>query len=152
MAGSVIQQNYMNGLRRFITSGNCAAFNYHFAKRCVVEGNRLNVYLQVFDSETLGDNLQKRIFTALNMFSRVQVEQICQCSECSNLHSPYMYLWQLSHYAKQHPTASTRNGLNNVNKLGCAQLRMRFVAVINQQLEISTVTINNNQSIKQQTE
>jgi hypothetical protein len=36
-------------------------------------------------------------------------------------------MWQLSHYAKQHPRASTRSGLNNVNKLGCAQLRMRFV-------------------------
>jgi hypothetical protein len=55
-------------------------------------------------------------------------------------------MWELSHYAKQHPTASTRSGLNNVNKLGCAQLCMRFVAVINQQLEISMVTINNNQS------
>jgi hypothetical protein len=44
-------------------------------------------------------------------------------------------MWELSHFAKQHPTASTRNGLNNVNKLGCAQLRMRIVVVINQQLE-----------------
>jgi hypothetical protein len=57
-------------------------------------------------------------------------------------------LWELSHYAKQHPTPSTRNSLNNVNKLGCAQLCMCFVAVINQQFEISMVTINNNQSIK----
>jgi hypothetical protein len=57
-------------------------------------------------------------------------------------------VWELSHYAKQHTTASTRSSLNNVNKLGCAQLRMRFVVVINQQLEISMVTINNNQSIK----
>jgi hypothetical protein len=57
-----------------------------------------------------------------------------------------MKLWELSHYTKQHPTASTRNSLNNVNKLGCAQLHMRFVVVINQQLEISMVTINNNQS------
>jgi hypothetical protein len=56
-------------------------------------------------------------------------------------------VWELSHYAKQHPTASARRGLNNVNKLGCAQLRMRFVVVINQWLEISMVMINNNQSI-----
>jgi hypothetical protein len=28
-------------------------------------------------------------------------------------------MWELSHYTKQHPTASTRNSLNNVNKLGC---------------------------------
>jgi hypothetical protein len=55
---------------------------------------------------------------------------------------------ELSHHAKQHPTASTRNDLNNVNKLGCAQLLMHFVAVRNQQLEVSMVTINNNQSIK----
>jgi hypothetical protein len=55
---------------------------------------------------------------------------------------------ELSHYAKQHPTASTRNGLNDVNKLGCAEMRMRFVVVINQQLEISMVTIDNNKSIK----
>jgi hypothetical protein len=40
-------------------------------------------------------------------------------------------VWELSHYAKQHPTASTRKGLNKVTKLGCAQLRRRFVAVIN---------------------
>jgi hypothetical protein len=52
-------------------------------------------------------------------------------------------MWELSHYVKQHPTASTRNGLNKVTKLGCAQLRRRFVVVINQQLEISMVTINN---------
>jgi hypothetical protein len=45
-------------------------------------------------------------------------------------------------------TASTRKGFNNVNKLGCAQLCMHFIVVINQQLEISMVTINNNQSIK----
>jgi hypothetical protein len=57
-------------------------------------------------------------------------------------------VWKLSQYAKQHPTASTRKGLNNVNELGCAELRMRFVVVINQQLEISMVMINNNQSIK----
>jgi hypothetical protein len=57
-------------------------------------------------------------------------------------------MWELSHYAKQHPTSSRRNGLNSVNKLGCAQLCMRFVIVINQQLEISMVTIDNNQSIK----
>jgi D-hexose-6-phosphate mutarotase len=56
-------------------------------------------------------------------------------------------VWELSHYAKQHPTASTRIGLNNLNKLGCAQLCMRFIVVINQQLEISIVTINN-QSVK----
>jgi hypothetical protein len=54
---------------------------------------------------------------------------------------------ELSHYAKQHPAASTRNGLNNVHKLGFAQLRMRFVVVINQQLEISFVTVNSNQRI-----
>jgi hypothetical protein len=47
-------------------------------------------------------------------------------------------LWELSHYAKQHPTASTRNGIKNVNNLGCYQQRMRFAAVRNQQLEIST--------------
>jgi hypothetical protein len=57
-------------------------------------------------------------------------------------------LWELSHYAKQHPTVSTRNGLNNVNKLGCAQLRMSFLVVRNQQLEISMVTMNNNQEYK----
>jgi hypothetical protein len=57
-------------------------------------------------------------------------------------------LWELSHYAKQHPTASTRNGLNNVNKLVCAQLRRRCVVVIKQQqLEVSMVTVNNNQRI-----
>jgi hypothetical protein len=55
-------------------------------------------------------------------------------------------VWELSHYAKQHPTASTRSGLNNVNKLGCPQLHMRFVAVKNQQFEMSMVTINNNQA------
>jgi hypothetical protein len=59
-----------------------------------------------------------------------------------------MSMWELSHYAKQHPTASTRNGLNSVNKLGCAQMHMHFVVVINQQLEISMVTINNNLSTK----
>jgi hypothetical protein len=58
-----------------------------------------------------------------------------------------MMVWELSHYAKQHPTTSTRNGLNNVNKLGCAQMRMCFVVVINQQLEISMVMVNNNQRI-----
>jgi hypothetical protein len=41
-------------------------------------------------------------------------------------------------------TASTRKCLNNVNKLGCAQLRLRFVVVINQQLQFSMVTIDNN--------
>jgi tricorn protease-like protein len=56
-------------------------------------------------------------------------------------------MWDLSHYPKQHPTASTRNSLNNVNKLGCGQLRRHFV-VINQQLEISMVAIDNKQSIK----
>jgi hypothetical protein len=56
-------------------------------------------------------------------------------------------MWELSHYAKQHPTASTRNGLNNVNKLGCTQLHMRFVVVINLQLEISMVMVNNNHRI-----
>jgi hypothetical protein len=56
-------------------------------------------------------------------------------------------LWELSHYAKQHPTASARSGLNNVHKPGCAQLRMHFVVVINQQLEISVVMVNNNQRI-----
>jgi hypothetical protein len=44
---------------------------------------------------------------------------------------------------KTAPHISRRNGLNNLNKLGCAQLRMRFVVVINQQLEISMVTIDN---------
>jgi hypothetical protein len=59
-----------------------------------------------------------------------------------------MQLWELSHYAKQHPTASTRSGLNSVNKLACTQLRMHFVVVTNQQLEIFMVMENNNQSIK----
>jgi hypothetical protein len=54
-------------------------------------------------------------------------------------------MWELPNYAKQHPTASTRSGLNNVNKLGCAQLHMGFVAVTNQQLESSMVTIYNTQ-------
>jgi hypothetical protein len=52
-------------------------------------------------------------------------------------------MWELSHYAKQHPTAATRSGLDSVNKLGCAQQRLRFVVVINQQLEFSIVTIDN---------
>jgi hypothetical protein len=52
-------------------------------------------------------------------------------------------MWELSHYAKEHPTVSIRNGLNNVNKLGCGQLRRRFVLVLSQQLQFSMVTIDN---------
>jgi hypothetical protein len=54
-----------------------------------------------------------------------------------------MEVWELSNYAKQHSTVSTRNGLNNVSKLGCAQLRRRFVVVLNQQLQFPMVTREN---------
>jgi hypothetical protein len=57
-----------------------------------------------------------------------------------------------SHYAKQHPTVSTRKGLNNVNKLGCAQLCRRYEVVLNQQLQFSIVTINNNREYRSGTE
>jgi hypothetical protein len=52
-------------------------------------------------------------------------------------------VWELSHYVKQHPTVSTRNCLNSVNKLGCAQLRRRFIVVLNQQLQFPMFTIDN---------
>jgi hypothetical protein len=52
-------------------------------------------------------------------------------------------LWELSHYAEQRPKVSTRKGLNNINKLGCGQLRGRFVVVLNQQLQFSMFTIDN---------
>jgi hypothetical protein len=51
-------------------------------------------------------------------------------------------LWELSHYAKQRPTVSSRKGLNNVNKFGFAELRRGFVVVLNQHLQFSMVTIN----------
>jgi hypothetical protein len=44
--------NYTNGFDQLIASGNCASFTYDFAKSCVVEGNRLNVQVQISDSET----------------------------------------------------------------------------------------------------
>jgi hypothetical protein len=46
--------NYVNGSDRFIGSGNFAGFSYKFAKSCVVEGNRLNVQVQISDSATYG--------------------------------------------------------------------------------------------------
>jgi hypothetical protein len=51
-------------------------------------------------------------------------------------------MWELSNYANQHPTISTRKGLSNVNELGCAQLRRRFV-VLSQQLKLSMVAREN---------
>jgi hypothetical protein len=44
--------NYTNGLDRIITSGNCASFNYHFAKKCALQGSRLDMQVQITDSQT----------------------------------------------------------------------------------------------------
>jgi hypothetical protein len=39
--------NYMCGSDQFIAPGNFAGFSYKFAKSCVVEGNRLNMQVQI---------------------------------------------------------------------------------------------------------
>jgi hypothetical protein len=44
--------NYVNGLDRIVASGNCASFNYHFAKKCVSDRNRLDIQVQILVSQT----------------------------------------------------------------------------------------------------
>jgi hypothetical protein len=45
-------RNYENGFDHTIKSGNCASFNYNFAKKCALRGNRLDMKVQILSLET----------------------------------------------------------------------------------------------------
>jgi hypothetical protein len=43
--------NYENGFDEIIESGNCASFNYNFAKKCALHGNILDMKVQILSLE-----------------------------------------------------------------------------------------------------